>query len=238
LRRSASGRTTTGDLFLLFLLSAEAVPNKPLWAEEFDAPFGLTNIKTPIPVVNSSSYFYYQWTDLQATRIDYYDHCIPILDDGVNYPCTLIFNPNGTYLSQPALGASCCFLFPGVGSVPPDFLKAFVYDSEQPAPDYYGNYHDSYYWTAPGFAYWTDQNTGADIFFSDGGINFWAWGDLRFERQDATLFDLPGTDEECSKLCTGVDPRHGLHIPDPYFNLAKAHSRIQQGSNSPVKSTS
>jgi len=204
-------------------------PPKPVWASQFDSPFGLTDVSTTTPVVNASSHFYYLWPTYQATRIDYPTNCIPVLPGGQALPCQLFFNPNGTYFSQPKYGAhfQCCLLFPGVGSLPPTFLQGFNYSSEEIAPDMYGIYHQTYYWTGDGFAYWTDEDTGADIFFQDGdsGI-YWGWGKLNFAAQSPSLFTLPGTSDQCNKLCVapGSETEVNINAHDPYLNLAKRYA--------------
>jgi hypothetical protein len=212
-------------LALFGILALAADPTKPVWAPQFDAGFGLTDVSTTTPVVNATSHFYYHWTDLEATRIDYPYNCIQVFPGSQTQKCQIFFNPNGTYFSQPGLGAQyqCCLLFPGVGSVPPTFLQGFNYTSTQVAPDWYGTYHQTYYWTGEGFAYWTDQATGADIFFNDGGSGtFWSWGTINFASQDPSLFTLPGTTAQCQKLCVALEPDLDLDdIIDPMLNLAR-----------------
>lgn len=88
--------------------------------------------------------------------------------------CNLLFNPNGTYLIATKIGV-CCLLFPGVGTVPPDFLAGFN-SSEfvMPASDIYGVPHATNFWTTDeGFYYWTDVHTFQDIQLVDGGFIMW-----------------------------------------------------------------
>jgi len=190
---------------LLLLSSALAQPTKPMWPVEFDSPFGLTNLGPLSPLLNVTSHFYYNWDQLQSQVIDYPVRCIPGLEpSGEDYPCKLYFNPQGTYMSQPALNLPCCSYFPGVGAVPPTFLQGFTFNSTQNAADYYGVVHECNYWTGSGFAYWTDATTGFDVFFQDGDTGtYWGWGDFNDQPQSKSIFTLPGSNGECSQPCPG-----------------------------------
>jgi len=181
-----------------------APPNKPVWPTEFDAPFQLFDLTVPTPIVNQTSHFYYNFDQYEAQRISYPQQCVPLLTNGSFHPCDLYFNANGTYMSAPALGAKyeCCLVLPGVGPIPPQFLNGFNWDSVQSAPDAYGESHVCNYWTGSGFGYWTDITTNHDIFFNDGGSGaYWAWGHFHVAPQPQSLFELPGTLEQCSQSC-------------------------------------
>jgi len=184
--------------------------SKPVWPVEFDAPFGLYNLNLPSPLVNVYSHFYYNYDELQSQVISYPTNCIPIVPIvGFYHPCALYFNDNGTYFSQPDLGIQCCSLFPGVGATPPQFLAGFTWSSNQTfATDYYGVNHVTNYWVGTGdgsnFAYWTDLNTNHDIFINDGSSGiFWSWGKFTVGPQSPTIFQLPGTSDQCNKSCLG-----------------------------------
>jgi len=175
----------------------------------------LYDLTEPTPVVNGQSHFYYNWNQYQAQTVAYPYQCIPLLPNGTQQPCTLYFNPNGVYLSQPALGQQCCLAFPGVGAVPPAFLAGFTWNSTQSAPDMYGMQHECNFWEGSGFQYWTDVDTNHDVFFNDGGSGaFWAWGKFNVVPQNQSLFTLPGTTAQCNTACPGFGQEHALkHIP-------------------------
>jgi len=177
---------------------------KPVWPQEFDAPFGLYNLSPASPILNASAHFYYNYDQLQSQVIQYPTNCIPIFGQNSNFPCALYFNSAGTYLSQPTLGLECCLLIPDVGAVPPSFLQGFTWNSTQTAPNLYGQETKCDYWTsgASGFAYWTQLNTGFDVFFQDGPTGtYWAWGDFNVVSQPSSVFALPGNSAQCAASC-------------------------------------
>ena len=92
--------------------------------------------------------FYYKYTDngTQAQRVDYNSHCFPFANARSVFeskPCKLYFvgGPKiGIYLHQPAHNVDCCQFVAGVGTVPPQFLRAYTYKgTNMSAPDMYGN---------------------------------------------------------------------------------------------------
>jgi len=198
-------------------------PEKPVWPIQFDAPFGMSTPKANPPIVNTSSHFYYNW-DIKASTIVYHERCLPGLwPDSDKSGCTIWFLPAGVYIGQEAVHLDCCLLIPGVGSVPPEFLKNFKYDSIQLAEDYYGVNHTTYYWTGiDGFAYWTDAQTKADIKFKDGetGI-FWNFGELEDRPQDNKWFTLP---RQCG-ACHSLSPKQAVLSlsVDPMIRLSLLH---------------
>jgi len=185
---------------------AAAPPAKPTWPVEFDSPFGLTNLFPKSPILNVTSHFYYNWDQYQSQVIDYPNRCIPGLEKtGETYPCKLYFNPQGVYLSQPALNITCCQYFAGVGAVPPTFLEGMTWNSQQTASDYYGYIHQCDYWTGDLFAYWTDSQSGFDVLFQDGPSGtFWGWGEFNVNPQSKSIFTLPASNSVCNKKCPGV----------------------------------
>eukprot|EP00299_Pterocystis_sp_00344_P002724 c13069_g1_i1.p1 GENE.c13069_g1_i1~~c13069_g1_i1.p1 ORF type:complete len:244 (-),score=42.02 c13069_g1_i1:78-767(-) len=212
--------------FAVVLVSAAlGDPVKPLWPEAFSAPFGLY-VAFP-SVKNATSHFYYDWGN-RSTLIDYPQHCInaiPLLSP--SHPCKIYFNANGSYLSIPALGKQCCTLFAGVGPVPPAFLAGFNYTGTQDAKDYYGNNHHCNYWSdSTGFGYWTDIQTDLDIYFRDGPTGtYWAWGDLTEGPQNQSLFELPGTPEQCATTCFKLEEEtNAVLAAEPMLKLAVAHA--------------
>lgn len=178
----------------LAAVTANTTPNKPEWANQWDAPFGLT-VKIPkLPQYhNKSSYFRYNW-DIKTSKIFYPEGCLPQITEK---PCNLTFVPKGCYLSAPKLlapfGTTCCLLFPGIGSIPPNFLAPFNYNGTETVPDQAGDMHDTYRWRSEaGFQYWTDKTTGLDIQFKDGPSPvYWNYGPLHFRNQTNSVFDLP-----------------------------------------------
>eukprot|EP00759_Apiculatamorpha_spiralis_P057226 PhF_6_TR8509/c0_g1_i1/m.13315 len=192
-----------GVSILCVVTLATSVPSKPQWPIQFESPFILSQ-----PIMNiydKLCQFHYNW-DIQSTRVNYPNGCIPEI---TNSSCDLIFNPKGTYL---LLQQSCCLLFPGVGSVPPNFLAPFNFTNVTIAKDMYGHNHVVDYWVHPGdgFAYWTDKYTGNDIKFQDGNGILWNFGELVSKAQPASLFVLPSN---CSAACptaitNRVTPRH------------------------------
>jgi len=179
----------------LVITIVHSQPTKPVWPVEFDSPFGLYNLNLPSPLVNINSHFYYNFDQLESQVITYPTNCIPIVPIvGYMSPCTLYFNNNGTFFSQPAYGITCCSLFPGVGATPPQFLAGFDWKSNQTfATDFYGVTHATNYWVGSGdgssFAYWTDLSTNHDIFLNDGGtVRFWSWGNFNVAPQSPSIF--------------------------------------------------
>jgi len=169
-------------------------PTKPSWPLQFDAPFGLT---TPL-YKNQSSHFYYNW-DINATLISYPTECLPGVSTS---PCNLLFVPAGTYLilnPQDASKATCCLKFPGVGSVPPDFLRTFNFTGVQNVLNMYGQSVPTNSWDAGGgFKYWTDLVTGEDIQFQEGGKSQWNFGASRAAPQPSSIFAVPSF---CKPTC-------------------------------------
>ena len=182
-----------------------ADPVKPVWPLQFDTVFGL-NCKTCKPAIqNETSHFYYDWK-LQSQVIDYPTTCLPgLVSDSQQYPCTMWFNPDGIYFQQLAQKIGCCSLFPGVGAVPPNFLRGFHYSNVENATDYYGASHACNHWTSgiTFFGYWTQLHTGDDIQFKDGpsGV-FWNFAPFNVAPQNPSIFDLPTNQGNCSQLCT------------------------------------
>lgn len=181
----------------LVVVFAQA-PKKPVWPLEFDVPFYMSN-PTPL-IVNSSSHLYYNW-NLEAQVIDYKENCLPMKNpQAYLHPCKLYFVPAGIYLSQPALGVECCELVPGVGSIPPEFLKAFNFTRVETAYDMHGKAHTCNRWDADGgFTYWTETGTGLDIAMNDGDTH-WAFGDFHARKQHPGIFSLPHKGD-CSQAC-------------------------------------
>eukprot|EP01095_Lingulamoeba_sp_RSL-Kostka_P004376 TRINITY_DN1554_c1_g1_i1.p1 TRINITY_DN1554_c1_g1~~TRINITY_DN1554_c1_g1_i1.p1 ORF type:complete len:251 (+),score=69.09 TRINITY_DN1554_c1_g1_i1:81-755(+) len=176
-------------------------PQKPVWPIQFSAPFGLYESNILIRIKNASSTFYYNW-EVESQLIDYTEHCFPFAAIGARkHPCKMFFNPKGIFLQSPDLDINCCTMFPGVGGVPPNFLRGFNYSSIETADDYYGDTHTCNYWVGiDGFAYWTDEQNGHDVKFKDGNTGVtWQWGSFQVGPQDPSMFDLPSGD--CSKSC-------------------------------------
>jgi hypothetical protein len=94
---------------------------------------------------------------------------------------------------------SPCLWIPGVGTVPPDFLRGFNYSGySQLAFDNFGVPHYTYFWAADdGFQYWTDVSTGADIQFQDGGNALWNFAQMNVRSQDPSMFELPPNLPKC-----------------------------------------
>lgn len=175
-------------------------PTKPVWPQQFDVPFGLHAIFPPIN--NATAHLYYDWT-VQAQLIDYPEKCFPFAHwDSAFHPCKLYFNPQGVFVSAPAIGLDCCTLAAGVGAIPPAFLSGFNFSSIESATDLYGDEHTCNYWLGTeDFGYWTDEYTNHDVQFRDGpsGVE-WHFGHFNVENQTSSLFDLPyGGD--CSSSC-------------------------------------
>jgi hypothetical protein len=180
------------------------LPSKPQWADVFDAPFGL-NVKSS-NYSNVTSHFYYDWTYQQSSLITYPDKCLPGITTLT--PCNLVFNNVGCYLFTPKdpvfpfkpENQQCCLLFPGVGSLPPNFLAPFNFSTVEVVQDMYGKNHTCDKWHNFGFAYWTSVATGNDIQVRDGpGDTFWNYGTLNFPNSyPESLFYIP---PDCSTSC-------------------------------------
>jgi len=207
-------------------------PPKPEWPQQFDSPFGLFDLQPLSPVVNANAHFYYHYdtsgsAPLQAQRISYPVQCIPLATNGSNSPCDLYFfngNNTGLYLAQPGIGKDCCLAIPDLGPIPPAFLGGFTWNSVQIAPDLSGTRHNSNYWAGSGFGYWTDLQTGDDVFFQDGGSGiYWAWGDFNVQPQPASVFALPANPAECNTLCILTDDERAAIANDPDVRRAWAH---------------
>jgi len=218
----------TAFVFLSVLLTALGQPQKPVWPDEFDSPFGLNVPPVPgvVPngIINGSAHFYYSWTDLQASLIVYEDGCLPgIFTDSQNTPCNITFVPTGTFFQSPEYTPACLW-FPGVGSVPPNFLEAFNYSGfQQIVVDMNSLAHYVYFWFGPsGFQYWTEISTGFDIAFVDGGTLQWAFGPLNAAPQNASLFTVPTEYKRCPFPVSS-------NFIDPLVKLSMALS------NAPVK---
>jgi hypothetical protein len=70
-------------LSVLALSTAQAPSTKPVWAVQFDAPFGMyapeNAFGSGLPaIINATSHFYYKWTGIKATLIDYPRQCLPV----------------------------------------------------------------------------------------------------------------------------------------------------------------
>ena len=187
-------------LFALLTVAASGTPQKPVWPEKFDAPFGLTTtIDGSTIFVNRTAHFYYDFA-LKASVIDYPESCLNGLVAG-DAPCRLTFNHVGTYMLAPRGGVDCCLLFPGVGTIPPDFLAEFEFNGTRPnVQDLYGRRVTTNFWrSAAGFLYWTDAATGKDVQFRDGPSPvYWNWGVLTARNQSAATFAVPA---QCASTC-------------------------------------
>ena len=98
--------------------------------------------------------------------------------------------------------AKCCLQFPGVGSIPPDFLTPFNFTGVTSAPDYAGTMHSVNSWDGgSGFKYWTDVTSREDIQFQEGfGLIQWNFGPMNDAPQPASLFVVP---DNCLGSCDG-----------------------------------
>ena len=204
--------TPTDEQYSPSCLGVEDESECPVWPEQFSAPFGL--YATAPPVKNASSMFYYHVTkNFQKQLIDYLEKCLPLVPGNAihNEPCKLYFQSEGIFLSQPSKGVNCCLFVEQVGAVPVQFLHSFTRIAQNVyAPDLYGNKVSCDYWEGPGgFAYWTVGNNdplyhnfGHDIKFQDGqtGVS-WRWGNFDVSPQNETIFDLPGSMDECMTPC-------------------------------------
>ncbi|ELR19555.1 uncharacterized protein ACA1_270300 [Acanthamoeba castellanii str. Neff] len=220
-------------VLLAIAASSSAVPRKPVWPRQFDVQFGLSVVESPLngPIVNVTSHFYYDF-NVQASLVTYPELCLPglIPGDGWKKGCNLLFNPKGTYLFAPHAGVDCCLLFPGVGTVPPDFLRGFNASGfVVPTPDLYGVLHNSDFWvTNEGFFYWTDAKTGGDVALVDGGSVVWNfYPHLRVAPQPSALFAVPSN---CAVSCPGSflahARKHAGGRVDPMVSLALHHHRL------------
>lgn len=194
------------------------LPAKPVWPNQFDSPFGLNWSEGGVKIINNAtSHLYYDF-DIEAQLIDYPELCFPFAaPESWKYPCQLLFIPEGIFVSQPDNGIDCCVLNVGVGTVPPEFLRAFIYANTEDADDFYGNAHECYHWVSGGgFAYWTSLD-GIDVQFKDDDTGvFWNFGEFNVRAQDPSMFDLfPGN---CSQPCfnVGQEPINELY---PYYRL-------------------
>jgi hypothetical protein len=207
-------------LFIVALALVVADPSKPSWPEEFDAPFGMSCYIPFISHTNASAHFYYKWTDIQATLVDYETNCIPFVYLGSDKsPCKLLFNPQGIYFSNPE--TPVCLWKAGIGSVPPNFLAPFNFSNVVDTTDYYGNSHTCNHWKSIDFfAYWTDVNSGDDIQFLDGGVVYWNWGPLNVVPQDNSIFNVPSGTPACSFAAPKMEDKY----MDPMVRLAHIHA--------------
>jgi hypothetical protein len=193
----------------------------------FDAPFGL-NIKSK-GYNNVTSHFWYDWSYNFSSKITYPDKCLPFVSED---PCDLTFNDVGTHLftkinkSKPFADGNkkCCLLFPGIGSLPPNFLAPFNFSMVEDAANMFGDMIKCNKWHNFGFAYWTEiAGFGADIQVRDGmGDTFWNYGKLSGRRQNTTMYDVP---KDCTGKCAasdfdgGIDALRAFHpeMLGPFF---------------------
>jgi hypothetical protein len=206
--RGSDGAISKSMAKLLFVLSlfflslaprmanSASHPQKPVWPLQWSSAFGLYQTGNP-PKANVSSMFYSKWTaQTKAQLIDYPTQCIDIGPLGV-HPCKLLFVPAGIYLSSP-FGDTCCLLIPGVGPIPPNFLRGYNFSNVETAADYYGTLHVSNHWVAPDFEYWTDVKTGFDVALLDGPTIKWTWANFDVRPQPDSLFKIP---QNCTAAC-------------------------------------
>eukprot|EP01116_Phalansterium_solitarium_P008001 TRINITY_DN2115_c0_g1_i1.p2 TRINITY_DN2115_c0_g1~~TRINITY_DN2115_c0_g1_i1.p2 ORF type:complete len:218 (+),score=70.72 TRINITY_DN2115_c0_g1_i1:115-768(+) len=208
---------------LAFVAASASDPKKPIWPVEFDAPFGLNIPADPVAlpngIVNGSSHFYYNWDQAKASLIVYENGCLPgIFPGSEKTPCNFTFVEAGTFFTSADVPS--CLWFPGVGSVPPNFLAAFNYSGfDQIVVDLYSAAHFVHFWNGPaGFQYWTEDITGLDIALVDGGSIQWAFGTLTAGPQDVSLFNVPSTYSNCPW-------DSNLAVADPFVKLSHALSR-------------
>jgi len=201
-----------------------ATPERPVWPDEFKLPFGLND---PLLFVkNSSAVMYYNWDQVQSQLLDYSQSCFPLVRwNARSHPCKMYFNPKGIFVSFPTLNITCCSYVPGVGAVPPDFLRGFNYSGHiESVPDQHGIKHNTYRWDgADDFKYWTDANNGDDVQFQDGptGVK-WNFGDMVVEAQATSIFDLPAGDcsQDCNFFAADVVEYQEARKYSPLLNLA------------------
>jgi len=218
--------------FALFVgFVASQTPTKPIWPTEFDVVFGLSAPATSAypAIVNSTAHFYYNYDQIQSSLIVYDNGCLPGLFPGShNTPCSFYFNPVGAYMYLPNVSDTCCLLFPGVGSVPPNFLAGFNYSGfNQLAFDYYGVPYVTTLWLGGDFMYWTNATNGHDIQFVDGGFVLWNFAGFNVQHQSHSIFDLPSS--SCNQTC----PKFSLEKPslsrrymDPFLRLALWYNNL------------
>jgi hypothetical protein len=104
---------------------------------------------------------------------------------------------------------------PGVGTVPPNFLRGFNYSGlTQLAFDLAGVPHYTNLWVGEsGFQYWTDLTTSSDIQFVDGGNVLWNFApQLNVVPQDPSLFKVPSNAPNCPFQTVARDPLMTLAI--------------------------
>eukprot|EP01119_Soliformovum_irregulare_P000640 TRINITY_DN1045_c0_g1_i1.p1 TRINITY_DN1045_c0_g1~~TRINITY_DN1045_c0_g1_i1.p1 ORF type:complete len:227 (-),score=40.90 TRINITY_DN1045_c0_g1_i1:99-758(-) len=198
---------------LLFVFCNSQSVTKPIWPGVFDVPFGLSvpaAVTQGNPIVNSSSHFYYNWDQYQATLITYAENCIPVFPGSSKAPCNITFVPSGAYFTSPTIGT--CLWLPGIGSIPPAFLAQFNYTGYQTIEsDFYGVPHFTYYWDAGTFQYWTDTQSGQDIKFIDGGIIVWNFAPtFSFTQWPASIFQVPKNAPPCKFPSKSLDRSHNL----------------------------
>lgn len=193
--RTAFAIAVAVALVALALANSATAPPKPVWADSWDAPFGLNVNVPPYKVHNESSHYYYAWNLNRSSLITYPLGCLPMF---TQKPCNLLFNDVGVTLIVP--DEPCCVLFPGVGTIPPDFLKAFTWNGTEHAPNMYGNLIQSNFWRSEaGFLYWTSVKTGIDVRVRDGPESvFWNYGTVSFRAQDPKRFVSP---PNCAAQC-------------------------------------
>jgi len=108
-----------------------------------------------------------------------------------------------------------CLWFPGVGSIPPNFLQGFDFSGfQQLAFDYYGIVHTTNFWfgkpPSEVFQYWTDVNTGNDVQFVDGGFVVWSWGNFNVTAPPSSIFKTPANWTNCSFASAQTRSKHFL----------------------------
>jgi len=220
-------------LFLLvvlyiFINAAYTAPIKPTWPLQFDCNFTLNVPTTPgvnNAIVNAKSHFYYNYDQVQASLIDYPELCLPgLFKNSEKTPCKIIFTPVGTFYSS-ALFKTCLW-FPGVGTVPPDFLAGFTYATDSVAIELDGTPHYTHFWVGGDdnvFQYWTDTTTGADIQLLDGGSTLWTFAPLNVVPQNPSLFVVPKNAPACNFTVNSDSVK--THIPLISFaRFAAKHS--------------
>lgn len=194
---------------------------KPIFPNEFVVEFGLYDFAaSPNPVVNASSTMYFS-SPLEASRISY-SSCPAILAPNISrLACDLYFDKQGTIISAPALGL-CCLIFPGVGSVPRDYLDQFSLVGEALAVDYYDNKHTCAYWLAASlgdFAYWTDKETNHPVLYGDSNTGItWQLAAPIDKHLAPSVFAPPFS--RCTQACPS-DVAQGA-VRDPMLRMAVA----------------
>jgi len=208
-------------------------PDKPVWPNEFDIPFGLNvpegaNDSYPA-IINATSHFYYNWDYNESSLIVYDVHCLPgIFPLSYDFRCHLYFNTQGAYIYFPAI-AMCCLAFPGISSLPPDFLRGFNYSGyDQIAFNYYGVPFLTNYWIGGGgFMYWTALNKfGSDIALDDGGGLLWNFGEMNVTSQSQSMFDLPHS--YCNLKCPTESIDITAMMQDPMLKLSSVRADFEK----------